>query len=745
MSATHEFVRPLGEYGSALEPEDYAALERSWISPAIADSARVRRVTSDEGKELVGRRDFEDYAGLVFPYFWPGSPVVLAHRIRRDHPPFEIHEGKRRERDKYMSAPGYGNGIYFHPLTPAAVLTDVTMPLIFTEGQKKCLALFRLAHEGLAETQENALFIPAGLNEVYGWRDRREKQPGPTGKRVSVSGPVAQLGLIAWEGRRVYILFDNNVLTNPMVAAARNQFAQELASRGAEVLLIDLPAENGINGIDDYLAKHGPKSAMKLIAQARLFDPNERLTRLHYTDLGNEQAFEILYGDDFLYNWTSKQWLRFDGIIWRPDVIGSADRAMVEVAAARLQATQKVQEDAAQFAKTGDVRLNQKKAISAALKLQNIRNREGALTSASTNPQFARRAEEFDLDDYLFGCGNGVLDLRHCDFRAGRREDMLTRATPVYWVAEAKCERWLRFLNEVFPGRPDVITFLKRAVGYSLTGLTREEVFFILYGLGRNGKGTFLRVLSAVLGDYAANTEFSTLIADRDRGKGPRNDIASISGTRFVTAQESREGAQFDESLIKVLTGGDLITARFLHKEFFTFRPTWKIWLATNHKPEIHGTDDGIWSRPKLIPFTVSFEGREDRGLKDALLSPLELSGILCWAVEGCREYLDDGLHYPVEVLAATANYKAESDLVGQFIADCCVRGQYARAKATPLYLAFSKWAEGSNGISQTAFSRRIVEKGFEKRHTETGNEYLGIGLLDSRIKEQPVENPEGF
>ena len=321
-----------------------------------------------------------------------------------------------------------------------------------------------------------------------------------------------------------------------------------------------------------------PEPALTLLRHARQFDPNERLTHLHYTDLGNEQAFEILYGNDFLYNWTSKQWLQFDGIIWRPDVIGGADRAMVEVAAARLQATHKAQEDTSRFAKTGDVRFNQRKAVSAALRIQNVHYRERALTSASTNPRFARRAENFDLDDYLFGCGNGVIDLRKCEFRAGRREDMLTKATPIFWVPEAKCERWLKFLGEVFPGRPEMVVFLKRAVGYSLTGLTREEVFFILYGLGRNGKGTFLRVLSAVLGDYAANTDFSTLVADRDRGRGPRNDIASIAGKRFVTAQESREGAQFDEALIKALTGGDLITARFLHKEFFTFRPTWKIW-----------------------------------------------------------------------------------------------------------------------------------------------------------------------
>lgn len=141
----------------------------------------------------------------------------------------------------------------------------------------------------------------------------------------------------------------------------------------------------------------------------------------------------------------------------------------------------------------------------------------------------------------------------------------------------------------------------------------------------------------------------------------------------------------------------------------------------------------------------MSFEGREDRGLKDALLDPLELSGILHWAVEGCREYFDNGLEYPREVVEATAGYKMESDLVGQFIAECCVSGEYARAKATPLYQAFSKWAEGTNGMSQTAFGRRLIEKGFHKWHTETGAEYLGLGLLDPRVKEHAGENPDGF
>lgn len=728
------FNQPAEEYGSALLPEDYAALERSWITRPIADSALIRRVTSEEAKGLVGRRDFEDYAGLVFPYFWPGKSGVFAHRVRRDNPPFEIRGGKRKERDKYMSAAGWGNGLYMHLLTPVEALSDVTMPFVISEGQKKCLALFRLAQEGRSDAQDAAAFIPVGLNGVYGWKSRSEKMTGPTGSRIPISRPIAQLDLIQWKGRTVYILFDTNVHSNPKVAYARNELAAELSGRGAEIRMIDLPEEDGVNGIDDYLAKHGPEPAWTLLKEAKLFDPNERLARLHYTDFGNEQAFETLYGDDFLYNWTSEQWLRFDGIIWRADVTGVADRAMVNVARARLQAAYKMAvEDVPGKSSNPQSR---KKAVAAALKLQNTRYRQSALASATTNPRFARRAEDFDRDDYLFACGNGIIDLRTCEFRAGRRADLLTQATSVHWNAEAECRRWLKFLSEVFPGRPEMVTFLKRAVGYSLLGLTREEVFFILHGAGRNGKGTFLRVLSAVFGDYSANTEFSTLTSNRDHSKGVRNDIASLAGKRFVTAQESREGAQLDESLIKTLTGGDMVTARFLFREFFTFRPTWKLWLATNHKPEIRGTDDGIWSRPRLIPFTVSFEGREDRGLKDALLDSVELSGILRWAVDGCREYLNDGLRYPKEVLTATAAYKRESDLVGQFISECCAQGDCLRAKATPLYQAFSKWAEGTDGMSQTAFGKRLQEKGYRKEHKDTGNEYLGLGLRDLRLKE---------
>jgi putative DNA primase/helicase len=375
-----------------------------------------------------------------------------------------------------------------------------------------------------------------------------------------------------------------------------------------------------------------------------------------------------------------------------------------------------------------------KKAVTAVLKLQNVRFRQSAIESATSNDRFAHHADDFDRDDYLLACANGVIELKTGTFRPGRREDLITLASRVEFDPTATCPRWLRFLTEVFANDDEMLAFVQAAVGYSLLGLTREEVFFILYGKGRNGKGTFLRVLLELLGNYGKNIDISALIADKSaNARAPRNDVAAIAGCRFVTCQESREGAQLDEALIKALTGGDLITARFLYKECFTFRPTWKIWMATNHRPEIRGSDDGIWSRPKLIPFEVSFEGREDRGLKSALLDVRELSGILNWAVEGCQRYQEEGLCYPEAVTEATARYKADSDVIGRFIAECCVVG-YGFARARPLFRAFSQWADdvGEQEMTEKAFCLRMEERGYEKKRKRDGVAYMGLGLREN-------------
>ena len=250
---------------------------------------------------------------------------------------------------------------------------------------------------------------------------------------------------------------------------------------------------------------------------------------------------------------------------------------------------------------------------------------------------------------------------------------------------------------------------------------------FFLWGTGRNGKGTLIKTLATALGDYAYTADFSTFIP-RHGNNGPRDDIANMMGKRFVSAQESREGAPLAESLLKWMTGGDRVRARRLYENSYEFDPTYKIWLATNHKPVVIGTDPALWSRIKLIPLEVSFEGREDKTLKQTLLG--ELPGILAWAVKGCVEWQRNGLDIPESVVRATQEYRQESDQVARFIQDCCVVGDFAQAKARPLYQAYRTWAEnaGEEVLSETAFGIRVSGR-FEKVKKETGSWYTGIGL----------------
>ena len=228
-----------------------------------------------------------------------------------------------------------------------------------------------------------------------------------------------------------------------------------------------------------------------------------------------------------------------------------------------------------------------------------------------------------------------------------------------------------------------------------------------------------------MLGEYAGTADFTTFVTKRDSGM--RDDVANMRGQRFVVAQESKEGAALAESLIKWLTGGDKIRARRLYENSCEFDPTFKLWLATNHKPVVRGTDSAIWSRIKLVPFEVSFAGREDKSLKTALMT--ELPGILAWAVRGCLWWQRDGLKFPESVLKATAEYRSESDQVGRFLAENCV--MEGSCKAQVLYQGYQSWcaATGEREIAANAFGRRLTERGLDKRRTTHEVIYRGVTL----------------
>jgi putative DNA primase/helicase len=288
----------------------------------------------------------------------------------------------------------------------------------------------------------------------------------------------------------------------------------------------------------------------------------------------------------------------------------------------------------------------------------------------------------------------------------------LTKLAPVTYDPNADCPKWKAFLQRIFNDNERLIRFVQRAVGYSLTGSTREQCLLFLHGTGANGKSTFLEVIRALLGDYAVTAEFSTFVADRK--SSVRNDIARLHSARLVTAIEVGEGKRFAEELIKTLTGGDTVAARFLYREFFEFRPRFKVWLAANYKPEIRGSDYAIWRRIRLIPFTVTIPPEEQiPDLAEQLKE--ELSGILNWALEGLRDWLANGLQPPPEVTEATEAYRAEMDIVGLFVQDACVADPKAVTPSKTLYEAFREWCaeNGHELLTPKQFGRRLSAKGF--------------------------------
>jgi len=448
-------------------------------------------------------------------------------------------------------------------------------------------------------------------------------------------------------------------------------------------------------------------------AEARLPD---QFAKAALTDLGNAERLILLYGQDLI--WTDAWgWLAWDGRRWAQD----NQRKVEELAVRTVRAIYR----AAAESDDPDTR----KALASWARRSESRSRIEAMVALARH-MVARKPDEFDADPWLLSCANGVLDLRTGELRPHQREDRLTKLVPVNYDPQARCPRWEQFLGEVFAPHPDLIPFIQRAVGYSLTGDTREECLFLLHGTGRNGKGTLLRTLTTLLADYAMTADFATFLAG-PRDRGPRDDVANMRGRRLVVSQEVREGAPLAESLIKWLTGGDRIRARNLYERSSEWLPTHKIWLAVNHKPIIRGTDDAIWSRIKLVPFDVSFAGREDRQLKAKLEE--ELEGILAWAVRGCRQWLRDGLQCPATVHQATQQYRVESDQIGRFIEECCVTTDGGKVRARRLYQAYRAWCEqtGEHPVTETAFAMRLAERGLRKARTSRHTLYCGIQLRE--------------
>ena len=436
-----------------------------------------------------------------------------------------------------------------------------------------------------------------------------------------------------------------------------------------------------------------------------------------YTDVTNAQWMVREFGENLRYCTPWNKWLVWDGQRFKVDDTLEIERMAKETTRRMRLLAESIRDSR-----------EREKLFAHSLRAESQPRLKAMVDLARSEPGIAVLPNDLDQNPWLLNCANGTIDLQSGELMAHDRNHLMTKLAGVNFESEADCPQWLEFLNRIMDNRADLMKFLQLSAGYSLTASSREQCMYFLYGVGANGKSTFLNTLAALLGDYAGQTPTNTLMAKRQ--EGIPNDIARLKGLRFVQAAEAEMGKALAESLVKQMTGGDPLVGRFLHGEFFEFAPQFKLFLATNHKPVIRGTDDGIWRRIRLIPFEVTIpEAERDRDLPEKLKD--ELPGILRWAVEGCLTWQREGLMLPEAVTAATAEYRSEMDTLAAFLDEQCRVGVEMRIGATELYRFYSEWCETMNErpLRQNLFGMRIKERGFESRRSGSNGSSVWHGI----------------
>ena len=436
-----------------------------------------------------------------------------------------------------------------------------------------------------------------------------------------------------------------------------------------------------------------------------------------FTDLGNGERFAKRYGHEVRYcNDLSKTelggWMRWNGTHWQTDdMLGVLEMAKECVRAIAMETPPVVDDPTVD--RQGNVKPGKNRTAEWALKCEDEARLLKMTRLARSSPPIPVPASQFDIHPYLFNVLNGTIDLGESELRPADQGDLLTQVAPVVFDPDARCPLWEKFLIDTMGGRPHMVEYLQTWIGYGLTGETSEQKMLLHYGTGANGKSTFLNILNQLMGPYFATAASSSFMANNG-DDGARNDLAALRPARFVAAVESNERQTLDEALIKSITGGDPITSRFLHREFFTYTPQFKINLATNVLPQINGLDYGTWRRLNAVEWGVTFGGPDgehpiDLNLESKLRE--EMSGILNWALEGCARWLEKGLSIPPEVSAATDAYKEVNDILGPFIEECLILEPTAHVSAKELYDAYLKWDTSTRTLGKRSFNSKISSR----------------------------------
>jgi putative DNA primase/helicase len=430
------------------------------------------------------------------------------------------------------------------------------------------------------------------------------------------------------------------------------------------------------------------------------------------SDLGNAERLVRLYGRD-VRAVDGLGVLGFDGQLWTP---AGAERLAGFVGRQLRIAAEAIAGDG------DDVRKARAAGLRHAVATQNVSRRRAMLDTVAVDPRIAATAELFDARPELLSVANGVLDLRTGELRESRRNDYMTCGLHIRFAADAACPAWEQHLAEIFAGDAALVGFFRRFVGYALTGFTDEAVALLLYGTGANGKTMSLRVLRALFGPLARTLPFTALTAKGQTDpEAPSPYLARLRGARLALAAESADGARFNEPVLKMLTGGDEVTARALHGRPVSFVNRATLRVATNYRPAVRGGDEGIWRRLLVLPFTVRFGGpaapaaRPERELLAELLA--ELPGIFAWAARGAAEWYGSGLQVPDACRVATAQYRTANESVAAFVAAECVQEAHASVAVAELRAAFDTYLEAHDGdpaeFSSQRFGRSLTALGF--------------------------------
>jgi putative DNA primase/helicase len=434
-------------------------------------------------------------------------------------------------------------------------------------------------------------------------------------------------------------------------------------------------------------------------------------------DTGNALGFVDQCGSGIRYVSTRRRWLLWNSTRWvwdhRDEIVCRAQG----YARSRLDAATKITDED-----------RRKREVQYALRMGDAAKIRAMIELAQSDPRVAVAESDLDTEPYLLGVRNGVVDLRTGQLRTARQADMITKSAGTVFDGTAECPLWLKFLDRVLASDQSLIRYVQKAVGCSLTGDIGEQCFHFLHGGGCNGKSTFIEVIQALLGEYARRAP-QTLFSVSPNGREPQNEVARLAGARMVIGSEVEEGSRLAESRIKDLTGGDVLTGRFLYAEPFEFHPTFKLWMFGNHTPHVNGTDYGIWRRIRLLPFSVQIpEAERDPCLLGKLL--LELPGILNWAIEGCLAWQRERLKPPAIVQGAVANYREAEDVLGDFLSDMTRSDADGRVSRTALYQLYQDWCQREgirHSMSSKKFAKYIRERGIAETKTTGQRFWIGI------------------